>query len=497
MTPSRLGALATALAFAPAAASAIADPEAVLDAMEINTLYVIPGSVTTPDSQVTMFDVLPSLGPISPNDPRDMGFLFTGDVRRIPANMQDYDYPSVGFGSEAGDHATLEVDLQVPAFANSFTFDFYFLSREFPFWVGSAFNDHFEVWLTSQAFTGQICFDSAGNVVTVNNGFFIVDSTAPPYVLDDTGFDRNGATGWVTTQAPVVPGEIITLSFEVFDLGDGILDSGVLLDRFRWSVEDPDDPESNPTDENPDSLLRAGYTSPKEGSVEGGDTVYVFGGGFDENTVVSWGGVQVPVVLSSDEVLTLQNIPSADDVGVAAGVAIDIVVTRGTTSKRVLAAYTYHDDAVGTELPVVSRVDPGRIHPDGGWELTLSGQHLTEDSAVFFVWTDPDGAVIETEASVVSVESDVDGDRLVAMSPEHPEAWIDVVVQSPQGLRSAPGYPVQIAASAVPPNAPVDPGPNPDGNGDACTSSLAPSGGATWALLLVVAGLLRRSEGRR
>ena len=202
-------------------------------------------------------------------------------------------------------------------------------------------------------------------------------------------------------------------------------------------------------------------------------------------------------MLSSDEVLTLQNIPSADDVGVAAGVAIDIVVTRGTTSKRVLAAYTYHDDAVGTELPVVSRVDPGRIHPDGGWELTLSGQHLTEDSAVFFVWTDPDGAVIETEASVVSVESDVDGDRLVAMSPEHPEAWIDVVVQSPQGLRSAPGYPVQIAASAVPPNAPVDPGPNPDGNGDACTSSLAPSGGATWALLLVVAGLLRRSEGRR
>ena len=93
--------------------------------MEINNLYVIPGSVTTPDSQVTMFDVLPSLGPISPNDPRDMGFLFTGDVRRIPANMQDYDYPSVGFGSEAGDHATLEVDLQVPAFANSFTFDFY------------------------------------------------------------------------------------------------------------------------------------------------------------------------------------------------------------------------------------------------------------------------------------------------------------------------------------------------------------------------------------
>jgi len=494
MTPSRFACVLAALVSAPAAAHAIAGPDEVLDAMEIDSSYIVPGSIATPDSQVTMFDVVSSLGAIVPNDPADMGMLFTGDVRRLPNNPADYDYPAAGFSPEDGDHATLEVELLVPAFANSFTFDFYFLSREFPWFVGSIFNDHFEVWLTSQAFTGQICFDSAGNIVTVNNGFFVVDSTIPPYPLTGTGFDQNGATGWVTTQAPVVPGETITLSFEIFDLGDGILDSGVLLDRFRWSIEDPDDPESNPTDENPDAVLRAAYVSPKEATVEGGDTVLLFGGGFDENTTVEWGGVAIPVVLTTDEVLTLQNIPSADDVGVADGVAIDVEVFRGTESKRVISAFSYHEDAPGSELPTVDRVDPGRIHPDGGWELTVSGQDLVEGSSVLFVWTGADGEVIETEATVSSVTSDAGGDTLVAISPEHPEAWVDVVVVSPQGLRSAPGYPVQIAATAT--AGPSTP-PSGGGGGDDCASSLAPGGGGSLLLLLLVGAGMRRREVRR
>jgi hypothetical protein len=499
MTPSRCFAWAAALALtAPSSALAIADPAAVLAAMEIDSSFIVPGSISTPGTQVTMFDAFDSLGALTPNDAPSMGFLFTGDVRRLPGDQTDYDYPSTGFGGEVGDHVTLQVDLEVPAFANSFTFDFNFISREFPDYVGTMFNDHFEVWLTSGAFTGQICFDSNGNVVSVNNGFFVVDSTVSPYPLDGTGFDRNGATDWVTTQAPVIPGEIITLSFEIFDLGDGILDSGVLLDRFRWSIEDPDDPESERPDDDPDAELRAGYLSPKEADVQGGETILVFGGGFDETTTVEWGGVPIPVVLTTDEILTLQNIPSADDVGVAPGVAIDVEIFRGTLSRRILAAFTYHEDLPGSERPYVDRVDPGRIHPDGGWELTIEGRDLIEGSAVLFVFTDAEGTTVETEVTVLSIESDESGDRIIVMTPEHPAAWIDVVVVSPEGLRSAPGYPIQIARSAIPPQT-APPGGGGGGGENTCTSTIATgAGGGVGLLLVVAAGTVRRHrEGRR
>jgi hypothetical protein len=35
----------------------------------------------------------------------------------------------------------------------------------------------------------------------------------------------------------VVPGEIITLRFGIWDSGDGTIDSAVLLDNFAWSPD--------------------------------------------------------------------------------------------------------------------------------------------------------------------------------------------------------------------------------------------------------------------
>ena len=43
-----------------------------------------------------------------------------------------------------------------------------------------------------------------------------------------------GATGWLTTQAPIAPGETFTLEFMIWDAGDGVLDSSVLIDNFQW-----------------------------------------------------------------------------------------------------------------------------------------------------------------------------------------------------------------------------------------------------------------------
>ena len=103
----------------------------------------------------------------------------------------------------------------------------------------------------------NIAFDSGMNMVSVNNGFFTVcdnwiepqtkHCTSPISAIAGTGYDKNdaefggssradigGATAWLTTTAPATPGSTITLRFIIFDEGDAILDSAVLLDNFRW-----------------------------------------------------------------------------------------------------------------------------------------------------------------------------------------------------------------------------------------------------------------------
>ena len=45
-----------------------------------------------------------------------------------------------------------------------------------------------------------------------------------------------GSTSWLTTTAPVTPGEDVTLHFIIFDEGDHILDSAALIDNFRWGT---------------------------------------------------------------------------------------------------------------------------------------------------------------------------------------------------------------------------------------------------------------------
>jgi hypothetical protein len=47
-----------------------------------------------------------------------------------------------------------------------------------------------------------------------------------------------GATSWLTSQAPVQPGEVITIEFLIWDTGDNSYDSSVILDNFTW-VPDP------------------------------------------------------------------------------------------------------------------------------------------------------------------------------------------------------------------------------------------------------------------
>ncbi len=158
------------------------------------------------------------------------------------------------------DYTELTLTLKVPTNVNSFSFDFLFVSAEYPEYVDTAYNDKFLALLDSQAFKGNVSFDAKGNPITVNAGFFAVCQTAlvcqgavknvcakSVTELQGTGYDEKdpddftrpigGGTGWLTTTAPVVPGETATLRFIIFDERDHFYDSSVLIDHFRWAAQ--------------------------------------------------------------------------------------------------------------------------------------------------------------------------------------------------------------------------------------------------------------------
>ncbi|MBI5607684.1 MAG: putative metal-binding motif-containing protein [Deltaproteobacteria bacterium] len=157
-------------------------------------------------------------------------------------------YPNVNCknSSSVYDYTELKLVINVPANAKAFSFDFNFMSHEYPVYVGSGYNDKFLAVLDSTAFKGNVSFDSKGNCISINNALFQeCDPNAPnkkstcnlgPSGLAGTGYDDvgGGGTGWLTTTSPVTPGEQITLRFIVFDEGDHILDSVAIIDNFRW-----------------------------------------------------------------------------------------------------------------------------------------------------------------------------------------------------------------------------------------------------------------------
>jgi hypothetical protein len=173
--------------------------------------------------------------------------------------------------THVNDVVDLKLTIQAPTGATGFKFDFDFYSGEWPAYVCSSFNDGFVAYLSAKGFNGgkpdNVSFDKNNNPVSVNNGFF--DRCTPnvttgceslggaqatsmcpggPAELGGTGFGvsgkwclgsnqtstNGGATGWLTTQAPISGGETFTLEFMIWDTGDGVLDSSVLIDNFKW-----------------------------------------------------------------------------------------------------------------------------------------------------------------------------------------------------------------------------------------------------------------------
>jgi hypothetical protein len=141
-------------------------------------------------------------------------------------------------GATANDSSVLRLQIQVPTNARSLSFDFRYFSREFPY-PCAGFNDPFLALLTSSApgLPADLNIAAQGNGIPINPYAPLVAACGADCALTEFTV-TNGITPWMTTTAPVVPGETMTLDLLIFDTLDTAFTSSVLLDNFRWSTED-------------------------------------------------------------------------------------------------------------------------------------------------------------------------------------------------------------------------------------------------------------------
>jgi hypothetical protein len=153
--------------------------------------------------------------------------------------------PVQGFG-EAHDGIALEAVLKVPRHAKGFLFDFKFYTAEYPDYTCSIFPDHFIV-LVSPVLQGSIdsniCYSPDGPIC-VNSCFISVctDCFDGNEELVGTGFESHGATPWMETIAPLNGDSQITVQFTIWDNSDGVYDSVVLIDNWRWTTFNMEQP---------------------------------------------------------------------------------------------------------------------------------------------------------------------------------------------------------------------------------------------------------------
>lgn len=115
-------------------------------------------------------------------------------------------------------------------------FNFGFGSEEYPEYVGAGFNDIFAIYFSD---TSNTPYNAAlipstsipvaiNNVNNITNSSYYIDNSAGQYIQFD------GLTQNLHAFAVVIPGNTYHFKIAIADAGDGVFDSGVLLEAFSF-----------------------------------------------------------------------------------------------------------------------------------------------------------------------------------------------------------------------------------------------------------------------
>jgi len=328
-------------------ASYAASASSLLQAMDADSSVVTSSNITGDPKQVAVFN---SLGSLAPTKGTSFAFLSNGVAGATTGQSQDptafTTQPGTDFGHAGcfnGDGSThdcvaLSVTFTVPAGMHSIKFDFNFMSTEYPEFVNQGYNDMFTVKETSPSHNyDNISFDPNHNPIDIDSVFF----QEPCQNLTGTGFDLGanigfcdaGGTGLLTTEAPVEPGETVTLVFEIHDFGDGIYDSAVMLDNLQISP----DPVTNP---NTGGSVSVDCISPANGPALGGTEVRIHGSGFVNVQAVTFGSQAAQSFTVVNDHLIKATSPSTSYPG-----PVDVEVTASPSGTLIVGnasgAFTY------------------------------------------------------------------------------------------------------------------------------------------------------------
>ena len=219
--------------------ASLVTPVQIRTALGLSAADVI--SISTGTSVLDGFDVFNSPATLFPTEGGSYLVLSSGATSSAltPNTEDDRSTELGGLNTTAGeDLVQIVLQLQPPPGATCLSFDFAFYSEEFPEFVGSEFNDAFIAEIGQSTFQiignqviapNNFAFDSATNVISVNTVFGVTAAAA-------SGTTYDGGTPLLTAVTPLEnPGQQITITLSIMDLGDSIFDSTVFIDNFRWS----------------------------------------------------------------------------------------------------------------------------------------------------------------------------------------------------------------------------------------------------------------------
>jgi len=148
----------------------------------------------------------------------------------------------------AYDYTELRFAAEVPAGAAALRFHVAFLTAEYPPRSIGGHNDLFVGWVASEGYTGNVALDPEGNALAAETLPYTIkldpmpmdcEPNCPDAPLRGFAFEGHAGTAWYPAEVPVAVGETIEVVFALFDVGDGEVDSAVLLDGVRWVCDPP------------------------------------------------------------------------------------------------------------------------------------------------------------------------------------------------------------------------------------------------------------------